>query len=130
MTSVGDKVRAARDAKVPPWSVETLHRLSGVSAHAIRQWEQGRTQHPKPQDVQAVADALEIPIEWFYDGQPGEPPMRHVVNENRPSYRADLRTLSALIDALASPELTDEAIRAQLKDSLKRELGIPQEPGS
>lgn len=74
MVSVGDKVRIARDAHFPPISLRELASKAGLTKAKINMWESGRTNHPKRADVEAVAKVLGLPVEWFYDGQPGPPP--------------------------------------------------------
>lgn len=74
MVSVGDKVRIARDSKFPPVSMRELARLTGLTKGKINMWESGRTMFPRREDIEKVAAALEVPVEWFYDGQPGQPP--------------------------------------------------------
>lgn len=72
--TVGDKVRIAREAKSPPWSQADLAQKTGFSKAKISMWELNRTKHPKRSDIESVAKACDVPIEWFYDGRPSDPP--------------------------------------------------------
>lgn len=72
--SVGDKVRIARDAMTPPWSQHDLATIAGVARERIKNWELSRSKRPNPEDIRRVAEAMNIPVEWFYDGKPGPPP--------------------------------------------------------
>lgn len=81
--SVGDKVRIARDAQVPPVSLRVLASKTGLTKAKINMWETpGRTKHPKREDIEAVAEFLKIPVDWFYDGQPGDPPKKETEPSN------------------------------------------------
>lgn len=75
MLSVGDKLRIAREAKYPPWSVQDVAAKVGFTKAKLHEWESGRTKNPKKWDVEKVAEALGLPLAWFYDGQPGAPPV-------------------------------------------------------
>lgn len=74
MVTVGDKVRKAREGQVPPWSQYDLAEKLNFGRGKIAMWESGKTLHPKQVDIQKTADLFGIPVEWFYDGKPGDPP--------------------------------------------------------
>lgn len=74
--TIGDKVRLARDAQFPQWSMADLEARSGVSATKMYEWEAGRTKQPRRSDVEMVAKAFDLPVDWFYDGKPGPPPAK------------------------------------------------------
>lgn len=74
MVTVGMKVAMAREAQNPIWSQRYLAQVTGVSRPKIAQWENGKTKQPRREDIEVIARALEIPLEWFFDGQEGPPP--------------------------------------------------------
>lgn len=75
MVTVGMKVTLARESQSPIWSQRYLADKSGIPRGRIAQWETGATQQPRREDIERIALLLGIPLEWFYDGKPGPPPM-------------------------------------------------------
>jgi transcriptional regulator with XRE-family HTH domain len=63
----GEKIRAARTAKRPPWSQYDLAKESGVSRSAIANYETGRTGPPEA-ELAKIARALGIDPSWFREG--------------------------------------------------------------
>ena len=62
MKSVGGKIKAAR--KDIGLTQDQLAQKSGVATITIRQYETGKRQ-PRLEQLQKIADALEIPIAFF-----------------------------------------------------------------
>jgi phage repressor protein C with HTH and peptisase S24 domain len=73
MISPGEKIAKARASRFPAWSQADLAKATDLSRSLIAQWEAGN-RAPKRESLEKVATALGIPLAWFEDGQPGDPP--------------------------------------------------------
>lgn len=68
-------------------SQDQLAKLAGVDRNTIANWEYARLLKPPPRDkLRAVAAALRLPLDWFYDES-------NVVTETRAQYNAGSATI-------------------------------------
>lgn len=69
---VGQKIRLAREYARPPLSQYDLADRLQTKRSAVANWETERSM-PSDRWVQAIASAVGVPFDWFYDGLPGPP---------------------------------------------------------
>jgi len=76
--SIGDKIRNARESQTPPWSQADLEKATGRKGlkHRIGYLETTPSAKPREGDVEAIAVALGIPVDWFFDGRDSPVPSR------------------------------------------------------
>ncbi|AHJ58554.1 helix-turn-helix domain-containing protein [Amycolatopsis keratiniphila] len=71
--ALGERLRAARQARTPKWSLERLGRRARVHWTYIGQIERGEV-HPSVLVVARLADALQIDLGELMAGLPAPPP--------------------------------------------------------
>lgn len=67
MTTIGQRIKTTRTSKKLTQSA--LANLVGVTREAVSQWESGDSKTVKPDNLLAVADALEVDIRWLITGK-------------------------------------------------------------
>lgn len=77
----------------------------GVTSHAVYLWESGR-RHPSPENVEALAAALEVEVAELYGGAP--PP-------ERPARRLPRGLQDMIVQGLAEVPPTEEDIEELLE---------------
>lgn len=73
--SIHDKLRQARRYQTPSLNQEEMADLLGMSRSIISRYETDEDRVIPRDYIERVARRLQIPIAWFYDGQPGPPPV-------------------------------------------------------
>lgn len=71
VSEIGARVRALREAR--GWSQRKLGALAGTSGSYISQLEAGKTPRPGVAMLQAIADALAVPMTDLTQGEPVTP---------------------------------------------------------
>ncbi|HAS86483.1 MAG TPA: helix-turn-helix domain-containing protein [Candidatus Competibacteraceae bacterium] len=63
LLTLAERITYARERK--GWQKIDLARAVGVSSASVTQWEQGQTKGLKPENLVAVARALEVSTDWL-----------------------------------------------------------------
>jgi transcriptional regulator with XRE-family HTH domain len=76
--------------------VAELARRVGMNPNRVNRWRDGQGDgYPRANEAYLIAQALDIPLEWFLDGQDGPPP---------PATASERGIVLELIDALGDRE--------------------------
>lgn len=93
-----------------------VSKLSGVSKSTFSDWKSGRSA-PKPDKMQKIADALGVPVSYFYDEEEGHyidpevialahematrPELKVLLSASRDVSKEDLEFINQLVQKMA-----------------------------
>ena len=105
---VGSALKTARELR--GFSLLELARRSGVSRQSLHAIETGETRQSSSLTLQAIADALELPLA-FLQRMPAKPPDRDVLHMRS--------TRSAIPQKIIAQELARASVWSSISDALK-----------